>query len=148
LLAELFLPFGFPSNNRLASAQFMSYTTSEDTQPSKPLSESSLLWARIMHKPVQAQTALPQASELMPQEKAKASTRILLHDTQARLEEFSRKADTLVKEVADSRRELTRSREEMAVQMERVSDDVAQLGTSLACAYMRIQRSFFLIQVV
>ncbi|KAI0029362.1 hypothetical protein K488DRAFT_10215, partial [Vararia minispora EC-137] len=77
-------------------------------------------------KPVPGQQ-LPPSADLTPQDKARAATRILLHDTQARLETFAEKADGLMKEAGETRREVARTRADMEKHVEGLAGDVVQL---------------------
>ena len=66
-------------------------------------------------------------------DKAKAATRILLHDTQSRLKAFAKTAEGLLSETRRARVEVERVREECAGSGEKVVDEVVSNG-----AYMRL----------
>lgn len=102
------------------------------SRPSSPLpSTASTLWAHLLHHraPSKASGAqIPAFAQLTPQDKASTSTRILLHDTQARLENFSERANTVFSEVEASRREMVRVREEVEGAREKELEAIVQLG--------------------
>ncbi|KAI0741728.1 hypothetical protein C8Q80DRAFT_1195826 [Daedaleopsis nitida] len=78
-------------------------------------STTSALWGHLLRKsgsqlPSQATTGPPSAKpipSIAPIDKAGASTRILLHDTQARLENFTDRVAQLVTGLDDAKRELS-----------------------------------------
>jgi hypothetical protein len=101
--------------------------------PSSPLpSTASTLWAHLLHNRAPSRTSggtqIPAFAQLTPQDKASTSTRILLHDTQARLEKFSERANTVFSEVEASRREMVRVREEVEGAREKELEAIIQLG--------------------
>lgn len=100
--------------------------------PAQPTIPSSLLWAHILQRP-RPPTAPPPRADLTPADKAKAATRILLHDTQSRLETFAKTAEGLLNETRRARVEVERVREECAGAGEKVADEVVGAG-----AYMRL----------
>ena len=104
--------------------------------PSSPLpSASSTLWARLLdHGPSKA---IPPYAQLTPQDKAGTSTRILLHDTHARLEKFSERANSMLSGIEASKREMVRVREEVESAREKEIDTIAQLSTFFR-AYMLV----------
>ncbi|VDC02997.1 unnamed protein product [Peniophora sp. CBMAI 1063] len=81
--------------------------------PAQPTVPSSLLWAHILRRP-RPPTAPPPRANLTPADKAKAATRILLHDTQSRLETFAKTAEGLLNETRRGRVEVERVRDECA----------------------------------
>ncbi|KAI0046730.1 hypothetical protein FA95DRAFT_1344545 [Auriscalpium vulgare] len=93
----------------------------------RPNLPPSALWARLLRKPTfPAAAAMPAHTQLAPSDKAQTSTRILLHDTHARLETFGERTGRLVKEVEDARREIVRVGEEAESARERAADVVVQ----------------------
>ena len=76
---------------------------------------SSVLWGHLLHKhgpsqasssPVATPVSKAHIPALAPQDKAAASTRILLHDTQAQLEKFAERTDRLTTGLENAKREL------------------------------------------
>ncbi|KAI0251198.1 hypothetical protein BJV78DRAFT_1282703 [Lactifluus subvellereus] len=102
------------------------------TSPSSPLpSTASTLWAHLLHRngPSKSNaTQLPSYAQLTPQDKAGTSTRILLHDTHARLEKFSERANSIFSELEASKREMIRVREEVESAREKEFEDIAHLS--------------------
>ncbi|KAI0266478.1 hypothetical protein BC834DRAFT_985254 [Gloeopeniophorella convolvens] len=92
-------------------------------------STSSSLWAQLLQPgPSKANASpLPAYTQLAPQDKASTSTRILLHDTHARLEKFSERANSIFSEVETARREMVRIREEVEGAREKELETIAQL---------------------
>jgi hypothetical protein len=107
-------------------------TTAGPSSPSSPLpSTTSTLWAHLLHHRAPSRTngtQIPTSAQLTPQDKASTSTRILLHDTHARLEKFSERANAIFSEVETSRREMVRVREEVEGAREKELDAIVQLG--------------------
>jgi hypothetical protein len=107
-------------------------TTAGSSTPSSPLpSTASTLWARLLdyRDPSKANIAqTPSHAQLTPQDKVGTSTRILLHDTHARLEKFSEHANSMFSGIEASRREMVRVREEVESAREKELDTVAQLS--------------------
>jgi len=120
-------------------------TTAGTSTPSSPLplpSTASTLWARVLDlrgsptgKTIAAQ---PSYAQVTPQDKIGTSTRMLLHDTHARLEHFSERANLVFSEIEASKREMVRVREEVESARERELDTIAQLSMFLLLfrAYM------------
>jgi hypothetical protein len=108
-------------------------TTTADT--SSPPSTASKLWAHLLHRypgPSNPNaTQLASHPQLTPQDKAGTSTRILLHDTHARLEKFSDRANSIFSELEASRREMVRVREEVENAREKEFEEMAQLSASI-----------------
>ena len=108
-------------------------TTAGPSSPSSPLpSTASTLWAHLLHHGAPSRTSgaqIPAFAQLTPQDKANTSTRILLHDTHARLEKFSERANAISSEVEASRREMVRVREEVEGAREKEFEAIVQLGT-------------------
>src|SRR6266404_7120016 len=109
-------------------------TTAGPSSGSSPLpsTTTSTLWAHLLHhrRPSKTNsTQIPTFAQLTPQDKASTSTRILLHDTQARLEKFSERANTIFSEVEASRREMVRVREEVEGVREKEFEAIVQLGS-------------------
>ncbi|KAI0002143.1 hypothetical protein BJV74DRAFT_34673 [Russula compacta] len=108
-------------------------TTTGNLSPSSPIpSTASTLWAHLLNprgpsKDKANPTQLPSHAQLTPQDKAGTSTRILLHDTHARLEKFSERANSIFVEIEASRREMVRVREEVESAREKELDAIAQL---------------------
>lgn len=100
------------------------------TPPSPLPSTSSTLWGRLLgHDLSKATTTQPPLhAQLTPQDKAGTSTRILLHDTHARLEVFSERANSIFSGIEASRREMVRVREEVESAREKELDTIAQLS--------------------
>ena len=104
-------------------------TTAGPASPSSPLpSTASTLWAHLLHHRAPSSAQIPAFAQLTPQEKAGTSTRILLHDTHARLEKFSERANAIFSEVETSRREMVRVREEVEDAREKELEAIVQLG--------------------
>jgi hypothetical protein len=111
-------------------------TTAGTSSPPSPLplpSTASTLWARILdHRgsttdnTITAQ--LPSHAQVTPQDKTGTSTRMLLHDTHARLEEFSERANLVFSEIEASKREIVHVREGVESARERELDTIAQLS--------------------
>jgi hypothetical protein len=106
--------------------------TAGTSTPSSPLpSTASALWARVLdHRgPSSATTApLPSHAQFTPQDKTGTSTRMLLHDTHARLEHFSERTNLVFSEIEASKREMVRVREEVESAREKELDTIAQLS--------------------
>ncbi|KAF9443841.1 hypothetical protein P691DRAFT_737309 [Macrolepiota fuliginosa MF-IS2] len=87
----------------------MSSSTLDSSQPQQQLSPTEALWAHILRKD---KLGLPPRNLDMPQvptgpvDRNATSTRILLYDTQARLEQFSSRADAMLKGVQEANHEL------------------------------------------
>jgi hypothetical protein len=116
-------------------------TTAGTSTPSSPLpSTASTLWALLDHyDPSSAIKAQPLShAQVTPQNKAGTSTRILLHDTHARLEKFSERANSIFSGVEASRREMVRVREEVESAREKELDTIAQLSMFFFRAYMLV----------
>lgn len=113
-------------------------TTAGTSTPSSPLpTTASALWARILdHRgsPIRnAMTAQPPShAPFTPQDKTGTSTRMLLHDTHARLEHFSERANLVFSEIEASKREVVRVREEVESAREKELDTIAQLSMFLS----------------
>ncbi len=113
----------------------MAMATTAGTSTPSPLplpSTASTLWARVLdlHGPSNAITAqLPSHAQFTPQDKTGTSTRMLLHDTHARLEIFSERANSVFSEIEASKREMLRLREEVESAREMELDTIAQLST-------------------
>jgi hypothetical protein len=115
-------------------------TKAGTSTPSSPLpSTASTLWGRLLghdlSKATTAQSSLH--AQLTPQDKAGTSTRILLHDTHARLEIFSERANAMFSGIEASRREMVRVREEVESAREKELDTITQLSMFF-CAYMLV----------
>ncbi|KAI9441703.1 hypothetical protein H4582DRAFT_1780597, partial [Lactarius indigo] len=111
------------------------------SSPSSPLpSTASTLWAHLLQdqRGPSRGAQIPTFAQLTPQDKASASTRILLHDTHARLEKFSERANTIFSEVEASRREMVRVREEVEGAREQEFEAIVQLGAFCFRAYMPV----------
>ncbi|KAI0316186.1 hypothetical protein OF83DRAFT_1173144 [Amylostereum chailletii] len=103
----------------------------EDSQNS--FTQPSQLWGRLLRKSGPAGSQTPSASfslhtQIGPQDRANTSTKILLHDTHARLENFSERTDVLVKEVVEAKREMVRAREDITAEHIKSQDELVQLG--------------------
>jgi hypothetical protein len=114
-------------------------TTAGTSTPSSPLpipSTASTLWARVI-EPRGSSTGnaitaqLPSYAQFTPQDKTGTSTRMLLHDTHARLEFFSERANLVFSEIEASKREMVRVREDVESARERELDTIAQLSMFL-----------------
>lgn len=114
-------------------------TTAVSSTPSSPLpSPVSSLWARLLdHRDSSNPTTSqpPSHAQLTLQDKVGTSTRILLHDTHARLENFSERANSIFSGIEASRREMVRVREEVESAREEELDTIAQLSTF--CLFFR-----------
>jgi hypothetical protein len=110
-------------------------TTASTSTPSSPLpSTASTLWAHLLdHSGPSKANATPRHpyAQLTPQDKAGTSTRILLHDTHARLEKFSERANAIFSAIETSKREMVRVREEVESAREKELDTIAQLSMFL-----------------
>ncbi|KAI0282781.1 hypothetical protein BGY98DRAFT_906168, partial [Russula aff. rugulosa BPL654] len=73
----------------------------------------------------------PSYAQFTPQDKTGTSTRMLLHDTHARLEAFSERANLVFSEIEASKREIVRVREDVESARERELDTIAQLSMFL-----------------
>jgi hypothetical protein len=123
-------------------------TTAGTSSPSSPLpSTASTLWAHLLHRysdPSKANAAATAAqpsssyAQLTPQDKAGTSTRILLHDTHARLEKFSERANAIFSELEASRREMVRVREQVENAREKEFEEIAQLSAFHSFFYAHI----------
>jgi len=106
-------------------------TAASTSSPSSPLpTTASTLWAQLLNHrgPSKANAAQPHSyAQLTPQDKAGTSTRILLHDTHARLEKFSERANSMFSAIEASKREMVRVREEVESAREKELDTIAQL---------------------
>jgi len=107
-------------------------TTAGTSAPSSPIpSTASTLWSYLLnpHGPSKANATQPHSyAQLTPQDKAGTSTRILLHDTHARLEKFSERANSMFSAIEASKREMVRVREEVESAREKELDTIAQLS--------------------
>jgi hypothetical protein len=116
-------------------------TTVGTSSPSTPLpSTASTLWAHLLQRypgPSKANATQLSSShaQITPQDKAGTSTRILLHDTHARLEKFSERANSIFSELEASRREMVRVREEVENAREKDLEEVAQLSAFILRIY-------------
>ena len=109
----------------------MATTASTSTPPSPLPSTASTLWTRLLNHrgPPKANATQPHSyAQLTPQDKAGTSTRILLHDTHARLEQFSERANLIFSAIETSKREMVRVREEVESAREKELDTIAQLS--------------------
>ncbi|SRR6266851_3611547 len=117
-------------------------TTAGTSAPSSPLpSTASTLWAHLLNHrgPSKANAAQPHSyAQLTPQDKAGTSTRILLHDTHARLEKFSERANSIFSAIDASKREMVRVREEVESAREKELDVIAQLSMFIFLFFSRI----------
>jgi hypothetical protein len=123
-------------------------TTAGTSTPSSPLplpSTASTLWARVLdHRGSSIGNAItaqipPYAQfTVTPQDKTGTSTRMLLHDTHARLEIFSERANLVFSEIESSKREMVRVREDVESARERELDTIAQLSMFLLLFFSRI----------
>lgn len=119
----------------------MTTTAGSSTPSPPPPSTASTLWARLLdyRDPSKANIAQPPLhAQLTPQDKVGTSTRILLHDTHARLEKFSEHANSMFSGIEASRREMVRVREEVESAREKELDTLAQLSTFFFRAYMLV----------
>jgi hypothetical protein len=98
------------------------------TPPSPLPSTASTLWGRLLGHDLSKTNTAPLHAQLTPQDKAGTSTRILLHDTHARLEIFSERANSILSGIEASRREMVRVREEVENAREKELDTIAQLS--------------------
>ena len=116
-------------------------TTAGTSTPSSPLpSTASTLWAHLLNHrgPSKANAAQPHSyAQLTPQDKAGTSTRILLHDTHARLEKFSERANSIFSAIDASKREMVRVREEVESAREKELDVIAQLSMFIFFFFFR-----------
>ncbi|KAI9510292.1 hypothetical protein F5148DRAFT_1147636 [Russula earlei] len=127
----------------------MATTAGASTPPSPLPSTADTLWAHLLYHrgPSKANaTERLNHNQLTPQDRAGTSTRILLHDTHARLEKFSECANSIFSEVEASRREIVRVREEVENAREKELETIAQLRMSsferiYACYLNRCQSS-------
>ena len=114
-------------------------TTAATSTPPSPLplpSTASTLWGRILdHRGSTTDNAItaqpPSYAQFTPQDKTGTSTRMLLHDTHARLEAFSERANLVFSEIEASKREIVRVREDVESARERELDTIAQLSMFL-----------------
>ena len=121
--------------SRLSRAESLSVTmttTAGTSTPSSPIpSTASTLWSCLLNSrgPSKANATQPHSyAQLTPQDKAGTSTRILLHDTHARLENFSERANSIFSVIEASKREMVRVREEVECAREKELDTIAQLS--------------------
>ena len=119
-------------------------TTAGTSTPASP-STASTLWACVLdHRGSSTGNAitaqLPSYPQFTPQDKTGTSTRMLLHDTHARLEKFSERANLVFSEIEASKREIVRVREDVEGARERELDTIAQLSMFLLFfrAYMLV----------
>lgn len=114
-------------------------TTAGISTPSSPLplpSTVSTLWAHVLdHRGSSTGNAIaaqsPSYAQFTPQDKTGTSTRMLLHDTHARLETFSERANLVFSEIEASKREMVRVREDVESAREGELDTIAQLSKFL-----------------
>ena len=119
----------------------MSASPENDTNSAPPSSRASqsqftptpALWAYLLHKPGSSQrtpsgTSFPANTQIAPVDKAGTSTRILLHDTHARLETFSERAGKLADGVEKAQQALVRAQQEMESEMEKMGEHISKLG--------------------
>ncbi|THH13749.1 hypothetical protein EW146_g6503 [Bondarzewia mesenterica] len=109
-------------------------TASTSVSNSRRLMPAPALWAHLLQKPgsshlaqSSASTIVSASTQITPVDKAGISTRILLHDTHARLEAFAERTGKLADGVEQAQRDIVRMREEMEKEMEKIVDDVSQL---------------------
>ncbi|ETW79333.1 hypothetical protein HETIRDRAFT_453771 [Heterobasidion irregulare TC 32-1] len=135
---SLFLPS--LSVSALLSPIQMSVSPENDTNSVPPSSRASrsqftptpALWAYLLHKPGSSQrtpsgTSFPANTQIAPVDKAGTSTRILLHDTHARLETFSERAGKLADGVDKAQQALVRAQQEMESEMEKMGEHIGKL---------------------
>ena len=107
-------------------------TAAGTSTPTSPIpSTASTLWSYLLkpRSPSKANATQPHSyAQLTPQDKAGTSTRILLHDTHARLEIFSERANSVLSAIETSKREMVRVREEVESAREKELDTIAQLS--------------------
>ncbi|KAA1475503.1 hypothetical protein DENSPDRAFT_783637 [Dentipellis sp. KUC8613] len=101
------------------------------SQNALPLATKAL-WAHLLRKPttLERDASIPTLASnvpLTPTDRAATSTRILLHDTHARLETFTERLEKLMHNVEDEKREMTRAREDMEAERDKMTEDVVQL---------------------
>jgi hypothetical protein len=127
-------------------------TTTSTSTPSSPLpSTASTLWAHLLNRrsPSKANATQPHSyAQLTPQDKAGTSTRILLHDTHARLEQFSERANSIFSAIETSKREMVRVREEVESAREKELDAIAQLSKFFPSRFPRIYASWRVLTCV
>ena len=93
--------------------------------------QSSNLWAHVFGKASDtpssaAGTTLP---PLGPIDKTATSTRVLLYDTQANLEKFSARVDTLLKGFSEAKSEVKFVKSLFERDREALTNDITDLGT-------------------
>lgn len=126
-------------------------TTAGTSTPSSPLpTTASTLWARVLdHRGSPIRNTItaqpPSHAQFTPQDKTGTSTRMLLHDTHARLEHFSERANLAFSEIEASKREVVRVREEIEGAREKELDTIAQL--SMFLSFLFFFRAYMLVIV-
>ena len=98
-------------------------------------STTATLWGHLLHKkPTASPSSKPIASQsqsvppIAPVDKAGASARLLLYDTQATLEKFAVQVDKLTAEVQDAKREVSASQKTFQHGHEKLLEEQVDLG--------------------
>jgi hypothetical protein len=110
-----------------------------DEQPTACKSQrstaSTALWAHLLRKDIpsfiQSSSSIPTSLPIAPLDKVGTSMRLLLHDTQANLEKFSERVDTLVIGVGETKREMMTMQKMFQDDREKLVGHVVDLGRFL-----------------
>ena len=118
--------------------RLFSHMDSSETQHSSSPTEA--LWALVLQKdkaaaPPPKQRGLPQVPT-GPVDRNATSTRILLYDTQARLEQFSSRADSMLKGIQDANHQLKQVGSLFEKDRDTLTNDMIDLG-KISAAYMQ-----------
>lgn len=89
--------------------------------------QSSNLWAHVFGKA--SDTPSSTLPPLGPLDKTATSTRVLLYDTQANLEKFSARVDTLLKGFSEAKSEVKFVKSLFERDREALTNDITDLGT-------------------
>ena len=125
-------------------AQTNTETTLSDTNANNSMSmtaqryrssASKTLWAHLLHRSVPSLASSPlhprnsvNAPSITPIDKSSTSIRILLHDTQANLEKFSDRLDSLLCGVGEAKREVIRVASGLDEEKEKMLGEMTELG--------------------
>lgn len=103
----------------------------DSSQTQRTSSPTEALWALLLQKD---KAALPPKNQGLPQvptgpvDRNATSTRILLYDTQARLEQFSSRADSVLKGIQDANHQLKQVGTLFEKDRDTLTNDMIDLG--------------------
>ncbi|KAF9244649.1 hypothetical protein BU15DRAFT_21343, partial [Melanogaster broomeanus] len=86
------------------------------------------LWAHILRKDLATNEASSQIPPLAPLDKTGTSMRMLIHDTQANLEKFSARLDSLLQRVDDCRAQVLNANELLDNERDKVLSEILDIA--------------------